>query len=162
MKNTIEETDPSFTGPHKIELEKWISCAPFDKLLGIKIIEAKDGHSHLTMPFVSKLAQGKGLLHGGATVALADTSVAMAVKSIVPEESRFGTISLSSQFLAPVKKGILRAKAEVKLLENRIIEGFSTVFDENEQKVMNFSATFKLAKDVQILEAVQKKERRTL
>ena len=93
MKNTIKETDHSFMGPHKIKLEKWISCAPFENLLGIKIIEAKDGHAHLTMPFVFKLAQGKGLVHGGATVALADTSVAMAVKSIVPEDSRFGTIS---------------------------------------------------------------------
>jgi uncharacterized protein (TIGR00369 family) len=75
------------------------------------------------MPFVFKLAQGKGIVHGGATVALADTSVAMAVKSIIPEDSRFGTISLSSQFLAPVKKGILTAKARVKLLENRMIQG---------------------------------------
>ena len=75
MENKIEETDLSFTGPHKVKLEKWISCAPFEKLLGINIIEARDGHAHLTMPFVFKLAQGKGMLHGGATVALADTSI---------------------------------------------------------------------------------------
>ena len=34
-----------------------------------------------------QLAQGKGLAHSGAVVTLADTAVAMAVKSIVPPGS---------------------------------------------------------------------------
>ncbi|MDX2439850.1 MAG: PaaI family thioesterase [Desulfobacterales bacterium] len=152
-----EKADASFTGPHTVKLEKWISCAPFEELLGIKIIEAKDGRAHLTMPFVFKLAQGKGLAHGGAVVTLADTSVAMAIKSIIPPNSRFGTISLTSEFLAPVTKGILISKAKVKLLGNRMVQGFSIVFDENEREVMKFSAIFKLAKDVNVLEAVLKK-----
>ena len=46
-----------FTGPHKVKLKKWISCAPFEELLGIKIIESKDGYTHLTMPFVFQLTQ---------------------------------------------------------------------------------------------------------
>jgi len=152
MKKQKEKIDVSFTGPHKVELEKWISCAPFEELLGIKIIEARDGHAHLTMPFVFKLAQGKGLAHGGAIVTLADTSVAMAIKSIVPLSSRFGTISLNSEFLAPVTKGVLTSKAKVKLLEDRMIQGSSMVFDENDREVMKFSAIFKLAKDVNIVE----------
>ena len=152
MENKKEKRDLSFTGPHKVKLEKWISCAPFEKLLGIKIIEARDGHAHLTMPFVFKLAQGKGMAHGGATVTLADTAVAMAIKSIIAENSRFGTISLSSEFFAPVTKGVLTAKASVKLLENRMIQGRSIVFDENDREVMKFSAIFKLAKDVKVLE----------
>ena len=115
----------SSTGPHKVKLEKWISCAPFEDLLGIKIIEAKNGYAYLTMPFTFKLAQGGGLAHGGAIVTLADTSVAMAIKSIIPLNSRFGTISLNSEFLAPVTKGILTAQANVKVLENKMIQGFS-------------------------------------
>ncbi|MCP4671330.1 MAG: PaaI family thioesterase [Desulfobacula sp.] len=157
MENKKEKADPSFTGPHVVKLEKWVSCAPFEELLGIKIIKAKDGQAHLTMPFVFKLAQGKGLAHGGAVVTLADTSVAMAIKSIIPPDSRFGTISLNSEFLAPVTKGVLTSKARVKLLKKRVIQGFSNVFDENGREVMKFSAIFKLAKDVNVLETVQKK-----
>ena len=152
-----KKADSSFTGPHIVKLEKWLSCAPFEELLGIKIIEAKDGHAHLTMPFVFKLAQGKGLAHGGAVVTLADTAVAMAIKSIIPPNSRFGTISLKSEFLAPVTKGVLTSKAKVKLLDNRMVQGFSIVFDENDREVMQFSAIFKLAKDVNVLEDVLKK-----
>lgn len=149
MKNKIEK-ESLFTGPHEVQLEEWISCAPFEKLLGIKIIEAQNGCANLTMPFVLQLAQGKGLAHGGAIVTLADTAVAMAIKSIIPPDSRFGTISLNSEFLAPVTKGVLTAKAKVKFLENRIIQGVSTVFNEDNIKIMKFSSMFKLAKDVEI------------
>ena len=149
MKNEIEKTT-LFTGPHEVKLEEWISCAPFEKFLGIKIIEAQNGCAILTMPFVLQLAQGKGLAHGGAIVTLADTAVAMAVKSIVPPNSRFGTISLNSEFIVPVTKGILTAKAKVELLEKRMIQGVSTVFNEDNVEVMKFSSLFKLAKDVEI------------
>lgn len=159
MENKKEKINSLFTGPHKIKLKKWISCAPFEELLGIKIIEAKDGHAHLTMPFVFKLAQGKGLAHGGAIVTLADTAVAMAVKSIVPPNSRFGTISLNSEFIVPVIKGILTAKAKVELLEKKMIQGVSTVFNEDNVEVMKFSSLFKLAKDVEIKK--DKKEKKS-
>jgi len=150
MQTKSNQVNSSFTGPHDFKLKTWISCAPFEKLLGIQIMEAKDGHAVLTMPFVFKLAQGGGLAHGGAIVTLADTSVAMAIKSIIPAKSRFGTIKLSSEFLAPVTKGILLAKASVQLLENRMIQGDSIVFNEEKKAVMKFSAVFKLAKDVKI------------
>ncbi len=149
MKNQIEKP-ALFTGPHKVQLKEWVSCAPFEKLLGIEIIEAKNGCANLTMPFVFQLAQGKGLAHGGAIVTLADTAVAMAVKSMVPPDSRFGTISLNSEFLAPVTKGVLTAKAKAKLLEDRIIQGNATIFNEDSIEVMKFSSLFKLAKDVEI------------
>ncbi len=142
--------DATLTGPHKVKLDKWISCAPFEELLGLNIMEAKDGCAILTMPFVFKLAQGKGMAHGGALVTLADTAVAMAIKSIIPPDSRFGTISLKSEFIAPVTKGVLTAKAKAQPLEKRMVQGFSTVFDEEGKTVMEFSAVFKLAKNVVI------------
>ncbi len=144
------EKESLFTGPHEVKLEEWISCSPFEKLLGIKIIEAKNGCANLTMPFVFQLAQGRGIVHGGAVVTLADTAVAMAVKSMVSPDSRFGTISLNSEFLAPVTKGVLTAKANIKLLENRMIQGVATVFNEDNIEVMKFSSLFKLAKNVEI------------
>lgn len=142
------KTNENFTGPHQVKLEKWISCAPFEKLLGIKIIEAKNGRSYLTMPFVYQLAQGKGMAHGGAIVTLADTAVAMAIKSILPPDSRFGTISLNAEFLGPVTKGVLSARAEVTPLENRQVQGQAVVSDEDCRQVMRFSAVFKLGREV--------------
>lgn len=139
------------TGPHTIELESWISPAPYEKYLGIEIMKAENGTALLTMPFIFELAQGKGLLHGGALVSLADTAVAMAVKTVVAPDSRFGTISLTSEFLAPATKGVLTAKARVKVLEDRKIQGFATVFNDKQKEIMTFSAIFKLGRDAEIL-----------
>ena len=147
--NDVDEA-AMFTGPHKVKLEKWISCAPFEALLGITIKEAEDGRSCLTMPFTEKLAQGAGMMHGGAIVTLADTAVAMAIKSRVPQDSRFGTISLQTEFLKPVLKGTLTAQASVVFKEDRNITASADVFNEENQVVMTFSARFKLARDTKI------------
>jgi uncharacterized protein (TIGR00369 family) len=145
------EMEKPFTGPHQVTLEKWISCAPFEKLLGLEIIEAKDGRSYLTMPFVYQLAQGQGMAHGGAIVTLADTAVAMAVKSLLPPGSRFGTISLNAEFLGPVTQGVLTARAEVTPVENRQVQGYAEVTDNDGRPVMRFSAVFKLGREVTLL-----------
>ena len=138
------------TGPHKFEMEAWISCAPFERLLHMKIVEASDGRATLTMPFLFDMAQGGGLMHGGALVSLADTAVVMAIKSIVTPQTHFATISLETKFLYPVKKGMVTAKARVAHREGRILQGQSTVFNEDERPVLEFSSTFKIAKDKRI------------
>ena len=64
------------------ELPEWIACAPFEEYLGMRIEDAAAGEAVLSMPFKVKLAQDKGVMHGGAVTALADTAVAMAIKSV--------------------------------------------------------------------------------
>jgi acyl-CoA thioesterase len=139
------EINELYTGPHEVKLDSWISCAPFEKLVGIKIVTAENGRSCLTMPFVYELAQGQGLVHGGAIVTLADTAVAIAIKSVIPPGNRFGTTSMSAEFLRPVKKGILTAKAQASMVKERQVEGKTTVFDDENRPVMEFSAVFRLA-----------------
>ena len=138
------------TGPHKFKMEAWISCAPFERLLNMTIVEASDGMATLTMPFFMDFAQGGGLMHGGALVSLADTAVVMAIKSLVPPQTHFATISLESRFLYPVKKGIVTAKARVVDRKADTLRGQATVYDEGEKPVMEFSSVFKIAKDARI------------
>ena len=138
------------TGPHEFEMQGWISCAPFERLLNMKIIEASDGRSILTMPFLIDFAQGGGLMHGGALVSMADTAVVMAIKSIMNPKTHFATISLETEFLYPVKKGIVTAKAKVTNQEGRTLQGQATVFNEEERAVLEFYSTFRIAKDKSI------------
>jgi acyl-coenzyme A thioesterase PaaI-like protein len=72
MEKELEEKTPSSTGPHSFELDRWINCSPFERLLNITIVEARDGKAVLTMPFLIEYAQGAGLMHGGALVSLAE------------------------------------------------------------------------------------------
>jgi acyl-CoA thioesterase len=126
------------------ELPAWIACAPFEEYLGMRIEEASDGRALLTMPFKVKLAQGKGLMHGGAITALADTAVAMAIKSLLPEDSHFATVALELKFHAPVRGGNVRAEARVTEGDERNIRGEAEVFDENGVKVATFTSHFKV------------------
>jgi acyl-CoA thioesterase len=143
-------TDTHFTGPHRFQMEGWISCAPFERFLNMKIVQAEDGRAVLTMPFTLDLAQGAGLMHGGALVSLADTAVVMAIKSIIPPLSHFATIQLESKFIAPVKQGVVTARARVVDREGRTLKGQAEVYDEDERVVMEFSSTFKVARDTAI------------
>ncbi|NLI81419.1 MAG: PaaI family thioesterase [Deltaproteobacteria bacterium] len=138
------------TGPHRFEMEGWISCAPFERLLNMRIVEAADGRAVLTMPFHMEYAQGGGLMHGGALVSLADTAVVMAIKSIVPPQSHFATVLLEAKFLAPVKQGTVTARARVVHREGRVIMGHAEVCDEAGRVVVDFSSTFKVARDAAI------------
>ena len=138
------------TGPHHVKLKDWISCAPFELLLNIKIIEAENAKAILTMPFYHDYAQGAGLMHGGAIVSLADTAVVMAIKSILAPQTHFATISLNSKYLYPVKKGVVTARAEAKIKDERTIQGTATVYNDEQRPVLEFHSTFKIARDRQI------------
>lgn len=144
-----DENQPE-TGPYQIVLPEWISCAPFERLLEMDIVEAKDGRAILSMPFRYEFAQGAGLMHGGALVSLADTAVVMAIKSLLPENTHFATIRLESEFLHPVRQGIVTAKAEAGFNGERTINGEATVFDETDRAVLSFRSTFKVAKQPKI------------
>lgn len=131
-------------------MPSWISCAPFERLLNMEIVQAADGRAVLRMPFLVDYAQGAGLMHGGALVSLADTAVVMAIKSIIPPQSHFATIALDTQYLLPVKKGLVTANAVVKSVEERILQGEATVYRDDDRAVMTFHSTFKIARDTHI------------
>jgi len=150
MADISNDTTAQATGPHPFHMDGWISCAPFERLLNIKIAAASDGQATLTMPFLIDYAQGAGLMHGGALVSLADTAVVMAIKSLVPPLTHFATISLETKFLSPVKKGTITAKAEVVSRRGAILQGRATVYDEEHKAVLEFHSTFKIAANAKI------------
>ncbi len=137
-------------GPHSFSMPGWISCAPFERLLNMSIEEASEGQAKLTMPFLIDYAQGAGLMHGGALVALADTAVVMAIKSLLEPETHFATIDIDARYLRALKQGIVTAKARVTGREDRLFKGQALVFDEEGRTVLEFNSTFKIAKNARI------------
>jgi acyl-CoA thioesterase len=136
----------SLTGPHTITGRPWIDPAHFGRLLHMKIVASRDGASVLTMPFLIDFAQGNGLMHGGALVSLADTAVVMAIKSLVPPGTHFATTSIETKFLYPVKSGVVTARARVTAKRQTRFYGRATLFNNDNRPVMEFQATFRLAK----------------
>jgi uncharacterized protein (TIGR00369 family) len=137
---------PNREGDPQFEMGGWIDTAPFEQLLDMRICGAAAGKSELRMPFTVKLAQGGGIMHGGALTALADTAVAMAVKSLLPEGTFFATTHLSLRFLAPVKEGEVTAFAAVEGPFGRTLKGRADLVAEEGRKVAEFEAELRIAR----------------
>ncbi len=137
--------------PPPFSLEGWVDLAPFERHLGMTIKSASAGRAVLTMPFTVKLAQGMGLMHGGAITSLADTAAAMAIKTLLSPGTHFATVSLQTRFLAPVTRGALTALATASPVEGkeRTFRGFVEVKDEEDKTVAEFSSEFRMAKKQQ-------------
>jgi uncharacterized protein (TIGR00369 family) len=143
----VPEMTPVRTdGPPQFALEGWVDTAPFEDLLGIVIESAGKGRARLSLPFVVRLAQGGGVLHGGALTTLADTAVAMAIKTLLPAGTRFATTELSTRFLAPLCRGRVTAEACVTGPQGRTFHGEATVRDEEGGEVARFTSVFRVAR----------------
>ena len=137
---------PRRAGAKQFQLEKWIDLAPFEDYVGLTIHSVSDGESRLSIPFRLCLANGGGVLHGGALTTLADTAVAMAIKTLLPEGTVFATTELQTSFLAPVMEGTVTAIARVRGPEGRTFYGEAELHDEAETVVARFHSTFRVAR----------------
>ena len=142
----VDGETPRQAGVQQFELAGWIDTAPFEDLLGMTIESAGAGEAVLSLPFVVHLAQGGGLLHGGAVTALADTAVAMAIKSVLPAGTAFATTELTTRFLAPVQSGKVVARARVTGPDGRTFYGEARVEDESGREVARFNSVFRVAR----------------
>lgn len=133
-------------GPHEIHLDRWIECAPFEELLGMEIIRAEAGEAVLTMPFRRQYANGGSIMHGGATVSLADTAAVMALKSCVEPATHFGTTEMSIRFLRPVLQGVITATARVEQKQERLWHARVVIATEAQEEVMEMTAVFKISR----------------
>jgi uncharacterized protein (TIGR00369 family) len=146
LKNDEETPVDAASVDTMFELSGWIDTAPFEDLLGIVIESAADGRAVLTFPFNLKLAQGGGVMHGGALTTLADTAVAMAIKSLLPEGTIFATTDLTMKFLAPVRQGQVKAIAQVDGPSGRDFIGRAELLDNDGILVASFASTFRVAR----------------
>lgn len=138
------------TGPHTVKMEGWLQPAPFEQLLQIEIVEASSGRATLRMPFLIEFAQALGFMHGGVLVSLADTCLVMAIKSLLPPETPFVTVSMQANFLHPVKQGLVTAKARIQDRKDRLLRGRACLYDDAGQKVMECHCSFKISRGARI------------
>lgn len=152
MHNPEWEKPMDSDGPLPFELDGWVDLAPFERTLDMKILSSGQGKAVLIMPFTVKLAQGKGLMHGGAMTTLADTAAAMAIKTLLPVDTHFATVQMTTRFLAPVRGGTVTARATAVRDEEkeRTYRGEVLVSDEGGTVVATFESEFKIAKNQKV------------
>ena len=94
-------------------LPDWVRSLPRQTLagaLGIEIVELSDDRVVATMPVDDRTRQPYGLLHGGASIALAETVASLGAAGRVDRE-RFAVVGqeINGNHIRAVKDGIVRA-----------------------------------------------------
>ena len=145
MKLYSDPDEPRQPEVVQFELEEWIDSSPFERLLGVQILRAEEGQAHLSLPFTLKLSNGGGVMHGGALTSLADTAVAMAIKSLLPPGTVFATTDLSMKFVAPVFEGQVHAYAHIQATGVRTFSGECELLGEADEVYAHLTTVFKVA-----------------
>jgi 1,4-dihydroxy-2-naphthoyl-CoA hydrolase len=82
--------------------------------LGIEFTDAGEGFLEATMPVSSRVHQPMGLLHGGASVALAESvGSAASIMFINPEKQEVRGIEISANHLRSKRNGVVTGTARI-------------------------------------------------
>ena len=108
--------------------ELFLEKIPFNRVLGIRIIELSPGNAVtqkntvFSVPFRPELIGDpiRGALHGGVISAVADTCGGCVVWSAVGQDDRVSTIDLRVDYLRPGRSEELRCHGKVLRLGNRV------------------------------------------
>jgi acyl-CoA thioesterase len=79
-------------------------------LLGMKIVKAQAGVGQVSIQVDGRLMHPQQMVHGGVIFTIADTAMSMALMSVIPQGSRFGTIEAKINFMLPAGSGELLAE----------------------------------------------------
>jgi len=95
---------------------------PFNKLLGIRVDEAREGYARLVLPYRAEFIgdASRPALHGGVISTLVDTCGGFAVWTQLRTEDRVSTIDLRVDYLAPGAPEALYAEGTVVRVGNRV------------------------------------------
>ena len=103
----------------------------FTKLLGVNVLHRSPERSEAELTVREELCNRRGVLHGGAVMALGDTLGGMTVSIGLPAGGRTATIESKTNFFAAIPKGdtahaicipLHRGRTTV-VLETRITRG---------------------------------------
>lgn len=82
------------------------------KTLGIELVELGADRVVATMPVGPRVHQPFGYLHGGASVALAETVASVGGNVAAPEGTMVFGLEINANHLRPVREGVLHAVGE--------------------------------------------------
>lgn len=121
-----------------------VNAFPFIRLMGMKLLSARDGKSVMECRIRPALRNSAGTLHGGVMGALVDMSVATALRSVMPLSAKMTTVEYKVNFLRPAAEGKMTAHGTILRLGRTIAVGATEIRNDGGEAVAFGSATFYL------------------
>src|SRR5437588_10094396 len=128
--------------------------AGFFQLLGVQIEKIEGGRGQVRIAVDERLMHPQMIVHGGVIFTLADTAMSMALMSVIPPGTPFGTIEAKINFLLPVRTGELIAEAAIVHQGRSTAVLEATVYNIQEgqrQAVARTLGTFSMARPKQAI-----------
>jgi uncharacterized protein (TIGR00369 family) len=119
---------------------------PFCRWWGYRVESLADGAATVLLPHDPRHIRPGGVLHGGASAALADVAVWLALMTLVGEEPLAVTVQLSTQCLRGAR-GDLRCEGRILAAGRRIVQGEAATTDAAGGLVARHALTYVRARD---------------
>jgi acyl-CoA thioesterase len=79
----------------------------------MQIVRAQDGIGQVRIQVDARLMHPQQMVHGGVIFTIADTAMSMALMSVIPPGTPFGTIEAKINYMLPVQSGELLAEGKI-------------------------------------------------
>jgi len=114
---------------------------PIFEAFGLEVVSIKPGAAVLRFPYRAEFTQYQGVVQGGIISAYADTAIAVAMSTVVPDGCDFTTTDLHVWFLRPLRSGPILARAEVVNRGKTLLLGSAVVESEGGEVCARAMAT---------------------
>ncbi len=120
--------------------------APYFRLLGMEVVELAEGYARIIVPVEDKLNSMLGVLHGGVLSSLADSAVAMALRTVIQPDEKPLTVEMNINYLGPVQGEQVTAEARIISRGRTIAVGDVDIKDGAGRLVARSRATYMIAR----------------
>jgi len=128
-------------------IERARDAIPFWSLLGMEVVDIKKGWAKIRIPFLPKLANANGFVHGGAIFSAADSAVGTALVGMVEKEDFITTVEMKINYLKPAKGREIVAEAQIIHRGSVIATGDVEVKDAAGNVIARALATYAIVKN---------------
>lgn len=116
--------------------------SPYWELLGMEPLQASQGWAKVRLPFRKEITQLYGTVHGGALASLADSAVALAIKSVAPDSEMHSTVEMKINYLAPARDRDIICEARLLKQGKRIMVGWAELKDTDDRLIAVATVTY--------------------
>lgn len=90
-----------------------INDSPFYRYMDMKVVEAGEGRSRLTLQVKEEMKNLYGILHGGAVATILDSSCGIAIGSMLKAGEIVVTVDMRMNFVSNLRQGTLIGEGRV-------------------------------------------------
>jgi uncharacterized protein (TIGR00369 family) len=137
-----DEVGPKLDARHLEDLKERVRQSPFHQWAGLELLSVGDGQAELLMELRPYHFNPQGIVHGGIITAIADTSIGLALRSLLRPGLTHRTAQLNVHFLAKGEGTRLIGRGRTRHLGRQMGYGEADVADSEGRLIARATGTF--------------------